>query len=288
MREQVVAMLEPKPGQTVLDATAGSAGHAVAIAKMIFPGGKLIALDADQEAVKRSKDALRDFGGMVVVANENFRDLGNVLAGMNIEHIDAALFDLGVSSCQLDDGSRGFSMRQDSALDMRMDRRLAVTAADLVNRLKEDELSSIIERYGEERFHRKIARRIVEARMGRRIETTAELAAIVRRAVGAGGRRYKIDPATRTFQAIRIAVNDEMVSLEKGLKDAVSMLRPGGRIAVIAFHSIEDRIVKTMFKSYAGLGVIKLITKKPVRPEQDELIDNPRARSARLRVAERI
>jgi len=197
------------------------------------------------------------------------------------------LFDIGVSSFQLDTADRGFSLKLDAALDMRMDPGVGKSASDLINTIREKDLADIIWKFGEERYSRKIARFIVEARERKRIETTGELADVVRRAAGARYRKQRIDPATRTFQAIRIAVNDELGALEEGIKKAVGMLNEGGRIAVIAFHSLEDRIVKNIFRLYAKDGTVRIITKKPLRPSASEVAANPRSRSARLRVAEK-
>ena len=287
MLREVTGSLNLKSGDIVLDATLGGGGHAREILNRILPDGKLIALDADEAAAERVADILKDYGGAFIFVNENFRDLDRILAKQNIKHINAALFDIGVSSYQLDENSRGFSIRGDGSLDMRIDRRQKLTAHDIVNRLKERELSDIIEKFGEERFHRRIARYIVEARNKNPIATTGELAGVIHRAIGFRSKKYRIDPATRTFQAIRIAVNDELSALEEGIKKAVSWLAPGGRIAVISFHSLEDRIVKNLFRGYAALGVLKVITKKPVRPGPEEVAGNARARSGRLRIAER-
>ncbi|MDD5136391.1 MAG: 16S rRNA (cytosine(1402)-N(4))-methyltransferase RsmH [Candidatus Omnitrophica bacterium] len=288
MLDEVISSLNLKPGHVVLDATVGGGGHAGAILKCVTPGGRLIGLDADEYAIKAAEEGLKEFSGSFKLINENFRDLDRVLSKEGIKSLNAVLFDVGVSSFQLDSAERGFSMKEDAPLDMRMDRRRGISAFDIINRYKESDISDIIYRYGEERFSRKIARRIVQERAKKPIETTAELAAIVRRSIGPRQKHFRIDPATRTFQAIRIAVNDELAALEEGLKKAVSWLDVGSRIAVIAFHSLEDRIVKNLFKGYAGLGVLKIITKKPVGPSDEEVAANPRSRSAHLRVAERI
>lgn len=287
MLEEVISSLNLKPGDVILDATVGGVGHAGEILKRILPGGKLVGLDADEDALRTAEAALKCYGPSVILVNENFRNLDRALSKENIKSINAALFDVGVSSFQLEDISRGFSIKLDARLDMRMDRRLKLSAHDIVNRLKEDDLSDIIEKYGEDRFHKRIARYIADARSKKPIETTGELAGIVRRAAGFRYKKGGIDPATRTFQAIRIVVNDELAALEEGIKKAVSWLDPAGRIAVVSFHSLEDRIVKNLFKGYASLGVLKIITKKPVRPECDETMANPRSRSGRLRIAER-
>lgn len=288
MLKEVTGSLNLKSGAIVLDATLGGGGHAREILDRILPDGRLIALDSDEAALERAADITKDYGGAFTFVNENFRNVDRVLAKQSIKHIDAAFFDVGVSSYQLDEDIRGFSIRGEGPLDMRMDRRQKVTAHDIVNRLKERELSDIIKELGEERYHKRIARYIVEARNRKPIATTAELAAIIHKAVGFHGRNSRIDPATRTFQAIRIAVNDELAALEEGIKKVISWLAPGARIAVISFHSLEDRIVKNLFKGYAALGVLKVITKKPVRPGPEELAVNARARSGRLRIAERV
>ena len=288
MIDEVISSLNLKSGDTVLDCTVGGGGHSREILRRISPGGRLIGLDADESAIKIASENLKEFSGSFKLINENFRDLDRALSRENIKSLNAVLLDIGVSSFQLDDKGRGFSIKESSALDMRMDRRLALSAFDIINRYKESDLSDIIYKYGEERFSRRIARRIVNERSKKPIETTGELAEIIRRALGPGQKKYKIDPATRTFQAIRIVVNDELAALEEGLKKAVSWLDLGARIAVITFHSLEDRIVKNLFKGYAGLGVLKIITKKPVGAAEAEITANPRSRSARLRVAERI
>ena len=288
MLKEVIGYLNLKPGSVVLDATIGGGGHAKEILKMILPGGRLIGLDADSSAIRRAEEALSGFAGSFKLINGNFKNLDNILAKENIKSLDAALFDIGLSSFQLDDGSRGFSINQAGRLDMRMDTTQKVSAYEIVNKYKERELSDMIERFGEERFHKKIAAFIVAGRAEKPIDTTTELAGIVRRAVGYRHKGGGIDPATRTFQAIRIVVNNELAALEEGLKKSVSWLRLGARVAVISFHSLEDRIAKRLFRDYAGLGVLKIITKKPVRPSREEVLSNPRSRSGRLRIAERI
>ena len=272
----------------MVDATIGGGGHSEEILKNILPGGRLIGIDADREALAIAKDRLKSFSGSFTLVNDNFRNIDRILKKENIKNVDAVLLDIGISSYQLDDASRGFSIRSDASLDMRMDQSSDITAYDVVNKYKEDKLSEIIEKFGEERFHNRIARFIKDARERKAIETTGELAAIVKRAVGYKYRNLKVHPATRTFQAIRIFVNDELGALEEALKSAIFWLKTGGRIVVISFHSLEDRIVKNIFKGYSKLGVLKIITKKPLIPEYEEVIKNSRSRSAKLRVAERI
>lgn len=286
MLDEVISSLNLKPGYTVLDGTVGGGGHAIEILKRIQPGGKLIGLDADASAVARARERLRDFGSSCVVVNENFRNLDKVLQQEGIQRLEACLLDVGVSSFQINDGARGFSLQHDARLDMRMDPGLKISAWDIVNRYREEDICDIVHNYGEERFARRVARYIVEARSEEPIDTTSQLKAIVHRAVK--GKWGRIDPATRTFQALRIAVNDELGALEEGLKKGIEHLAAGGRMAVISFHSLEDRIVKNTFKSYAASGVLKIITKKPLMAGEEEARSNPRSRSAKLRVAERI
>jgi 16S rRNA (cytosine1402-N4)-methyltransferase len=288
MLKEVIGSLNLKRGYIVLDATIGGGGHGAEILNNITPGGRLIGLDADPDAIAKAGDSLKDFAGSFKLINANFRELDIILFKEEIKTLDAVFMDVGVSSFQMDDPGRGFSIKEDSRLDMRMDPRLKISAYDIVNRYKEKDIDHIIENFGEERFHRRISRSIAEARLKKSIETTRELAEIIRRAIGFRGRREKIDPATRTFQAIRIAVNDELGALEEGVKKAVSWLGSGRRICVISFHSLEDRIVKNLFRGYASLGVLKVITKKPMRPTARETAVNPRSRSGRLRVAEKV
>jgi len=286
MLDEVLDFLDLRPGDKVLDATLGGGGHSKAILQRITPGGMLLGCDADPEAIERSRELLKDFAGSFKLVQGNFRYLKETLNNEGLEKIDAALFDIGVSSYQMDEPGRGFSIKNPGPLDMRMDPGQKVSAKDLVNRLREEELSGLIKDFGEERFHRRIARAIVERRREKKIETTDDLASVIYRAVG--GRRGKLDPATRTFQAIRIAVNDELAALKDGLEQVVTRLNAGGRLAVISFHSLEDRIVKNKFKEYSARGLVKILTKKPVRPTDAEVAENPRSRSGRLRVAERI
>lgn len=288
MVQEVIGSLNLRHGAVVVDATVGPGGHSLRILEKISPAGRLIGIDADSDALGIAQDTLKDFGGSFTLVNDNFRNIDRVLSKENIKSVDAILMDLGISSHQIEDGPRGFSIKHDSRLDMRMDRRTRLTAYDIVNRYSERDLSEILEKYGEERSHNRIARYINEARHKKPIETTAELASLVRRAAGYRYRNSRIDPATRTFQAIRIEVNDELGSLEEALKSAIFWLKTGGRIAVISFHSLEDRIVKNLFKGYAQLGILKIITKKPLTPSRDEILNNPRSRSAKMRVVERI
>jgi 16S rRNA (cytosine1402-N4)-methyltransferase len=289
---EVIAGLAPRPGGRYLDGTLGGGGHAAAILAASIPDGLLVGIDADPAALAAAGERLAVFGRRARLVHGNFRDMVRLANEAGVERLDGILLDLGVSSHQLDTPGRGFSFLAEAPLDMRMDPTADETAADLVDRLSEIELADVIYRYGEERGSRRIARAIVEARRKQKIATTNALAAIVERAMG--GRHGKIHPATRTFQALRIAVNRELESLEEALPQAVELLAPGGRIAVIAFHSLEDRIVKQFFRAESGYGGVataarlRIITKKPIEAREEETRSNPRARSAKLRIAERI
>lgn len=295
--DQVLVWLQPHPGGWYIDATLGAGGHAKGILLASHPDGRLLGLDADPDALLHASKVLEPFGDRVTLRVANFRQLGAVAGALDIREVDGILMDLGLSSRQLDEAERGFSFSQDGPLDMRMDRSRRESAADLVNTLSEAELSDILWQYGEERHSRRIARAIVAARP---LVTTGQLADLVVQTVG---RREKIHPATRTFQALRIAVNEELEALSEALPEARDLLRPGGRLAVIAFHSLEDRIVKEFYRQEARACIcppelpvcvcqhqatLRVLTSKPVRPSADETARNPRSRSARLRVAERL
>jgi 16S rRNA (cytosine1402-N4)-methyltransferase len=289
---EVIAGLAPRSGGRYIDGTLGGGGHAEAILEASAPGGRLLGIDADPAALAAGAVRLAPFGERAVLTHGNFRDLTRLARANGFEPADGILLDLGVSSHQLDTPERGFSFMADAPLDMRMDPTSGETAADLVDELPEGELADLIYRYGEERGSRRIARAIVAARRSGRIATTGALAEIVARALG--GRHGKIHPATRTFQALRIAVNHELESLEAALPQATELLAPGGRLAVIAFHSLEDRIVKQFFRAESGYGGatgpsrLRIITKKPIEAGSDEARANPRARSAKLRIAEKL
>lgn len=286
MVKEVVAFLDPHPGDTIVDATIGCGGHARPILERIRPAGRLVGMDQDEDAVRCARESLKEFSDSLFLVHENFAHMEKALNGLGIEKVDGILFDLGVSSMQLDTGQRGFSIKYDAPLDMRMDRRAVVTAFDLVNTLPFEELSRILKVYGEERFHARIARAIIERRKRGPIQSTGELAETVLRAQPPHSFK-KIHPATRTFQAFRIAVNNELDSLDISFRAAAGFLNPGSRVCVLTYHSLEDRIAKRAFRSFEGEGVLRRITKKPLRPSQDELAKNPRSRSAKLRVAEK-
>ncbi|WP_322487215.1 16S rRNA (cytosine(1402)-N(4))-methyltransferase RsmH [Chloroflexus sp.] len=287
---EVIAALAPRPGGCYLDATVGGGGHALAVLQAAQPGGVLLGIDADPAALAATAGRLAEvgLGQQAVLRHGSFADLATLAAEAGFTAVDGILFDLGVSSYQLDTPERGFSFAADGPLDMRLDPTQGPTAADLVNRLSERELADIIFQYGEEHAARRIARAIVERRRSQPFHATADLAAVVARAVG--GRHGRIHPATRTFQALRIAVNHELDRLVAALPQAVALLSPGGRLAVISFHSLEDRIVKQFLRAEAAGEAPRLaiITKKPVVVSDAEVAANPRARSAKLRVAVRI
>jgi 16S rRNA (cytosine1402-N4)-methyltransferase len=281
LASEVVAWLRPAAGQTVVDGTLGGGGHARLLAEAVGPTGRVIALDRDPAAVEAANEALRELP--VRVCHGNYSDLPEVLAELGIAAVDAILLDLGLSSDQLADANRGFSFQSAGTLDLRFDTSRGEPAWKLVERLSAEHLADLIYQYGEERFSRQIARRIVEVRRKDPIRTSADLAAIVRKSVPRS-RDERIDPATRTFQALRIAVNEELKWLEVALRRLPNCLSIGGRMAVISFHSLEDRLAKEAFREDKRLEVL---TRRPVRAGEQEVFDNPRSRSAKLRVAAR-
>jgi len=287
--DEAVSYLNCSPGGIYVDATLGSGGHAVKILSGHQFIGKLIGIDQDPEAISIARERLKEFQEKTVIIQDNFANIQDILKGLRVGEVDGILLDLGFSSHQLESAERGFSFMLEGPLDMRMDRSAGFTAFDLVNRSPLPALEKIIRDYGEERWAKRIARSIVTRRQKEKIRTTTELAEIVARVIPRGRFLQKIHPATKTFQALRIAVNDELTNLEKVLPDGVDLLKRGGRLCVISFHSLEDRIVKTAFQLWARREAKALIlTPKPVRAGPEEVRENPRARSARLRVAERL
>lgn len=286
MLREVLQFLAPRPGTVVVDATIGYGGHAVEIAKCLGRTGFLLGLDQDPDAVAAARDRLAGTGVAHAIVAAAFSRVAEVLSELGLPAPDGIFWDLGVSSPQLDRAERGFSFLRAGPLDMRMNPATPTTAADLVNRLPQAELQALFSRYGEERFSGRIARRIVERRDQRRFTDTLDLAEVIRGAVP-GGRKARIHPATRVFQALRIAVNRELEELEAGLPAGLAALAPGGRAVVLAYHSLEDRIVKEAFRQgrKAEAGGLEILTPKPVRPGRQEAHQNPRARSARLRAA---
>lgn len=284
--QEAVELLEVKPTDTVVDGTLGGAGHSKEILKRLSTNGVLIGFDADKEAIERSQRAIGKSDATVHFIHSNFRHLEAQLRDRGITHIDRALFDLGWSGYQLS-GGRGFSFLKDEPLSMAYDDSQSLTAAIVVNEWEEGSLADVIYGWGEERYARRIAKAIVEARARSRIETSGQLAEIISGAVPAIYRGGRIHPATKTFQALRIAVNDELGALEEGVRAAWKLLSEGGRISVISFHSIEDRVVKRLFADWEKEGIGTRITKKPLTATEEELSENPRARSAKLRVIEK-
>ena len=282
----MVALLRPQPGGHYLDATVGLGGHAEAILRVSAPTGSVLGFDRDAEALALTGQRLAAFGDRLVLRHGRYEALVELVGSAGA--FDGVLFDLGVSSLQLDAADRGFSFTQSGPLDMRMDRGTGATAADLLDRLSERELADLIFEWGEERWSRRIARAIVTARQERPLATTADLAAVVARSIPRRLWPRHIHPATRTFQAIRIAVNQELIGLGPALEDATRLLTPGGRAVVISFHSLEDRIVKQTWRRLEAEGGVRVLTKRPVTPAAAELSANPRSRSAKLRAVERL
>ncbi len=296
--QPVLAALQPQAAGLYVDGTVGAGGHAAGILAASDPDGALLGLDRDPAAIELAGQRLAAYGERVRLRHASFAELAEQVRAVGWERVDGVLLDLGVSSMQLESVERGFSFRGTGPLDMRLDPTQALTAAELVNELSEAELADLIHRYGEEPKARRVARAITAARP---LSTTEELATVV--AAAAGGRRRRIHPATRTFQALRIAVNDELAALETGLQQALQVLAPGGRLAVLAFHSLEDRIVKQFIRREAQdcicppeqpvcscdhTAQLRPVNRRPIRADDDEIRRNPRARSARLRVAERL
>ncbi|GMQ95508.1 MAG: 16S rRNA (cytosine(1402)-N(4))-methyltransferase RsmH [Patescibacteria group bacterium] len=289
--KEVLSGLEIRSGETVLDATLGGGGHSTAICEIIGSGGTLVGLDQDSGALAAAKERLEKGACTVQLAQENFRDLDKALDKFGIGEIDKALFDLGMGTHQLEGSGRGFSFQKDEPLIMTFDPHPTendLTAREIVNNWDEENIADILYGYGGERFARRIAKGIAKARKEGPIERTSELVEIIKKSVPAFYRKGKTHPATKTFQALRITANDEIGSLKEGLGKALRRLKKGGRVAVISFHSIEDRIVKIFFKEEAKSGEYKIITKKPIAPSRGEIAENPRARSAKLRIIEHI
>ncbi len=286
--EEVMNLLRCEAHKTYVDATVGGGGHALEILKRTSPDGIVIGIDWDEEAVAEAKGALVPFGERIKIFRENFVHLPDLLEALNISEVDGILLDLGLSSLQLEKKERGFSLKGEGPLDMRMDQRINRTAADLLDVLSFQELESTLREFGEERWAKRIAKALVHEREKKPIETTQELRQIVHRAIPRRFHSRKIDPATRTFQAFRIRVNEELENLGRILETGWESLKRGGRICVISFHSLEDRMVKEAFRRLDRDGVIRGITKKPITPSEEEKQRNPRSRSAKLRCAERV
>lgn len=290
LRREVSRLLAIQPGETLVDVTVGLAGHAVDFAEALGSDGLLIGLDVDPIQLESARQRLSSARCRVELVRSNFGQLGEVLGALKVPHVDVLFADLGVSSTQLRDPSRGFSFQLDGPLDMRLDPELTTTAADLVNRLKERDLADLIFQNSQEPASRRIARRICEVRRDGRITTTRRLAEVVADALGVDplSHRERIHPATRTFMALRIAVNEELRNLDRLLAGAAEWLQPGGRFGVISFHSLEDKPVKFDFRKRKNENIYRVLTPKPVVADEEERRDNPRSRSAKLRVVERL
>ncbi len=295
---EVLDLLQPKAGQDFIDGTLGAGGHTAGILEATAPDGRVLAFDKDPQAITYAAAKLDKFGKRVTVVNKSYAEMPNLAPDLGFAQVNGILLDLGLSSRQLDDGSRGFSFRFEAPLDMRFDQTTGETAADLVNNLSEAELTNIFWRYGEEKQSRKIARLIVE---NRPITTTTQLAHLIE--ANSGKRKRRIHPATLVFQALRIAVNHELDAVETGIPAAIELLKPGGRIAIISFHSLEDRFVKRLFRQLSqdcvcppeqpictcnNKAIVKLVKRKAIKATEGEIETNPRSRSARLRVAEKL
>ena len=285
---EALEWLDPRPDSTVVDGTLGVAGHALAILLRLGARGRLIGFDKDPLALEEAQRVLARFGEKVMLIRDDFRNMAVQLRQRQVHGVDGLLLDIGVSSMQLDHPSRGFSFQTEGPLDMRMNPAQPLTAREIINTYPKNRLQEILWNYGEERFARRIAERIVDTRSKRRIETTVELESIIYQAVPAFYRHGRIHPATRSFQALRIAVNDEVKALQELLAQAVALLNNHGRMVVISFHSLEDREVKTAFKRFSEEKKGRILTKKPVTPSQREIDENPRSRSAKLRAFERL
>lgn len=300
--DEALELLNLKSGNTVVDGTLGGAGHARAILENIVPNGLLIGIDKDEAAIQRGELYLAQYSHNIELVHSDFKNIAKILQELGVKQIDAAILDLGVSSYQLDDAKRGFSYKYNSRLDMRMNQDNDVTAEYIVNRYSQEELERLIKEYGEEKWAARIAEFIVTERKCKQIETTEDLVEVIKKAIPKAARRNGRHPAKRTFQALRIEVNKELESLDTALSKYIEYLSPNGRLAVITFHSLEDRIVKSTFKKLQGAcecpkdlpvcicgskKIGRVITKKPIIPDESEIDNNPRARSAKLRVFEK-
>ncbi len=303
MSDEVIKFLGCKPGGIFVDGTVGGGGHTMGILNAIAPAGRVVGIDRDEDAIEAARQRLKDYAHRLTLARENFADIKKIMEALGIKEVDGILLDLGVSSYHLESPERGFSFRFDAPLDMRMDTRQRRSAYHVVNESSLERLTEILRDYGEERWAKRIAKAIVEKRRHGPISTTKELSDLVSSAIPKKFHPKDIHPATRTFQAIRIEVNDELDNLKRCIDDGVDLLIKGGRMVIISFHSLEDRIVKNSFKGLekgcicpddfpacvcGRLPKLKIITKKPVAPTEEEILRNPRGRSARLRAAERL
>jgi len=309
LQKEVLEYLVPKPNENFIDCTIGDGGHGLVILELIGPNGKLLGLDWDEENIHRLKFKIQNsttahfqwaglpspkfragakFKNRLILINDNFVNLKNIVERLNFGPVSGILLDLGMSSWHLEKAGRGFSFLRNEPLDMRYNKESKVRAEKILNEYSEEELRDILEKYGEERFARRISEEIIKERKRKPIKTTFQLVAIIKRVVPIWYQHRKIHPATRTFQALRIAVNDELNNLEKVLPQAVEVLRPSGRLVVISFHSLEDRIVKNFLKEKKKENIVEILTKKVIKPQREEIEINPRSRSAKLRACIKI
>ena len=285
---EVIKYLDPKPGENFIDCTAGYGGHSRIILEKVSPSGRLLAIELDSSQISNCKDRLAEFKDRALVINDSYANLQKIVIANNFNSVDGVLLDLGFSSGQVDISGRGFSFLKDEPLDMRYCATDEITASQILNNWPQEKIQNILQEYGEERFAKQIAKAVVENRKINRINRTTDLLKIINNTVT---KRYgfsKINPATRTFQALRIEVNKELENLKIVLPQAISILKPGGKIAVISFHSLEDKIVKNYFKQESDKKIINILTKKPIEAQDQEISTNPRSRSAKMRVAIKI
>lgn len=290
--KEVVQYLNPRPNQNFIDCTLGGGGHAEAILENISPSGRLLGIDCNEGSLKLAEKRLERFRNRCIFVCNNFVNLTKIIRENSFISISGVLFDLGLSSYLLEESKKGFSFRKDEYLDMRYGQLPGIsqqlTAADIVNTYPEKELIEIFKKYGEERYTRRIAQEIVQTRKKEKIDTTSKLVDVILRAIPLNYKRRRIHPATKVFQSLRIAVNNELENLKEVLPQAIKILEPKGRLIVISYHSLEDRIVKNFFRERSRENILKIITKKPVTPTREEIIANPRSRSAKMRVGEKI
>ena len=283
---ETINYLDPKENENFIDATVGEGGHTLALLQKTSPKGKVLGIDLDPETLEIAHRKLHAFGDRLILANDNFKNLEAIIDEKKFKEISGIIFDLGMSSRDIDEAGRGFTFLKDEPLLMNFGADSLLTAEHIVNNWPEDELEKILKLYGEERFSRQIAKGIVAARNEKPIKTTFDLVKIIENSIPKFYRHGRINPSTRTFQALRIAVNDELNTIQRGLEVALKIVSSGAKIAVISFHSLEDRIVKNFFRDHKD--VLKILTKKPVTPAEVEILNNPRARSGKLRVAQKI
>jgi 16S rRNA (cytosine1402-N4)-methyltransferase len=288
MVDELLSLLRPRTGGCYVDATVGEGGHAAAILEASAPSGRLIGCDRDPEILRVTGERLAPFGSRCELRHADYRTLSDLLSAEGVERVDGVLIDLGLSSYHLEQPERGFSFRSDGPLDMRFDRTSGEPAAELIGRLSEAALCELLQQEGEERWARRIARAIVRRRQEAPITTTGELASLIERVLPPAARHGRIHPATRTFQALRIAVNRELEGLGEALDEAAARLAPEGTLCVVTYHSLEDRVVKWRFRALAAAGGFEVLTRRPLRPSASEIDDNPRARSAKLRAIRRM